>query len=73
MTTPVPPSGPITRNDIQAKFSELRGEVDTRAQTAKATLMPVVAAAAAGLVLLAFVMGRRRGRKRSAIVEIRRY
>jgi hypothetical protein len=65
--------GPITRDDIQAKFRELRGEVDTRAESAKATLAPVLVAVAAGVVVLAFMMGRRRGRKRTAVVEIRRY
>jgi hypothetical protein len=66
-------SRPITREDIQAKFRELRGEVETRADTAKASLAPILVAAGVGVVVLAFMMGKRRGRKKSAIVEIRRF
>jgi hypothetical protein len=62
----------ISRDDIEAKFRELRGEVDTVAQSARTY---VIAAAAAGAVLVvgvAFLIGRRRGRRRTTVVEIRR-
>jgi LPXTG-motif cell wall-anchored protein len=62
----------ITREDLQAAYSSVVGEGET---TAKAAIPQGVAAiGAAGLVLvtLAFLFGRRRGRSRSAVVEIRR-
>lgn len=62
----------IEPRDIEAKFRELRGEVDHTAQAAKGTLVAVGAAVAVGVVLAAFVFGRKRGKKRTTVVEIRR-
>jgi hypothetical protein len=62
----------IERADIEAKFRELRGEVDNTAEAAKGALIAVGAAVAIGVVLFAFVLGRKRGKKRTTVVEIRR-
>jgi hypothetical protein len=68
-----PPSdGKITRDDIQAKFSELQGDIEVIGEQA---LKPVIVAGAAvivGAVVVAFWLGRRRGRRRRTVVEIRR-
>ena len=62
----------VTRDRIEAKLRELRGEVEATAEAAK----PVALAAglALGVLVLAasYLLGRRRGRRRSAVVEIRR-
>ena len=42
------PKAPITRSDIEAKFGELRGEVDAGAQAAK---VPAIAVAVGAAVL----------------------
>lgn len=63
---------PIDRARIEAKFRELRGEVDQTAESARGALVAVGAVAAVGVVLVAFWLGRKRGRKRSTVVEIRR-
>jgi hypothetical protein len=55
----------ITRDDLEAKFREL--EVDARDQVVTAGVV-----AALVLLLLAFLLGRRGGRQRSTVVEIRR-
>ncbi|HEY2997755.1 MAG TPA: hypothetical protein VGJ43_04220 [Acidimicrobiales bacterium] len=62
----------ITRDDLEAKFREL--EVDARDQVASARSTVVTAGVVAALVLLllAFLLGRRGGRQRSTVVEIRR-
>jgi hypothetical protein len=62
----------IEPRDIEAKFNELRGEVDQTTEAAKGTIVAVGAALAVGVVLVAFVFGRKRGKKRTTIVEIRR-
>jgi hypothetical protein len=62
----------IERSDIEAKFRELRGEVDHTAEAAKSTAITVGAAVAVGVVLVAFLLGRRKGRRRTTVVEIRR-
>lgn len=72
MSTKVAEKPKIERADIEAKFQELRGEVDDTAEAAKGTLIAVGAAVAIGVVVVAFWFGRKRGRKRTTVVEIRR-
>jgi hypothetical protein len=65
-------SGRISRADIEAKLRQMRGEVDKTAEAAKVPIMAVVGGVAAAVVVLAFLLGKRRGRRRSTVVEIRR-
>ena len=66
------PAGPITRADIEGKLEEIRGSTQAGADAARGA----GAATGGALVVLgmavAYLLGRRRGRKRSAVVEIRR-
>jgi pyruvate/2-oxoglutarate dehydrogenase complex dihydrolipoamide acyltransferase (E2) component len=66
------PGGRITREDIEAKLRQVTGQLERSAQAAKPKVMPAVAVAAAGVVVLAYLLGRHRGRRRSTVVEIRR-
>ena len=64
--------GTITRDDIESKLRELRGEV---ADVGNASKTYALAAGVAALTLLvggAYLLGRRKGKKRATIVEIRR-
>lgn len=63
---------PISREDIEAKFREVQGEVNTIETEAFDYLGIAVAAVAVTVVVLAFVLGSRRGRRRRTVVEIRR-
>jgi hypothetical protein len=63
----------ITRDDIEAKFRELTGDVDEKAEEAKSTAVAVGAVIAAGVILGVFLFGRSRGRKKTTIVEVRRF
>jgi hypothetical protein len=63
---------PITRADIESKLRQLRGEVDSTAKAAVPIGLAVGAAAVAVFVGVAYLMGRRKGRKRATVVEIRR-
>lgn len=65
-------AGPITPRQIEDKFRELQGEVDETAEGAKSKVIAIGAAVAIGIVVVAFMIGRRRGRKRTTVVEIRR-
>ena len=76
-TTPDPtrtevPAGQISRADIEAKFRELQGEVEVIGEEAKGYAISVAIAFAVGVVAIAFVIGRRRGRRNRTIVEVRR-
>lgn len=62
----------IHRDDIEAKFRELQGDVKETADEARSYALAAVAVVAVGMLAVTFVLGRRRGRKRSTIVEIRR-
>ena len=65
-------SGPVSRDDIESKLREIKGEVDTTAASAKPYVIAGAAVAVVVAVGLGYLLGRRRGRKRSTVVEIRR-
>jgi hypothetical protein len=62
----------ITREDIKAKLAEIQGDATDTVEGAKNQL--VAAAAVAGVVVLVavYLLGRRGGRKRSTIIELKR-
>jgi hypothetical protein len=62
----------ITRDDIEAKLRELAGDVDAQVEEAKPKLFAAGIGAAILVLLVAYMFGRRGGRNRSAVVEIRR-
>jgi hypothetical protein len=62
----------ITRDDLESKLRELRGEVDDAAGSARSYAIAVGAVVGVVAIGLAFWVGSRRGRKKSTIVEIRR-
>lgn len=72
-----PPTSPsdarITRADIEAKLREIRGTAEDAAPEVpeSAQRTGVIVAAGAAMVVV-FLLGRRRGRKKNTIVEIRR-
>ena len=62
----------VTRSDIEAKLRQIRGEVERTGEAAKPIGLAVAVAAAVGVVAVAYLLGRRRGKKKTTIVEIRR-
>jgi hypothetical protein len=62
----------VTRADIEAKLAEIRGVTDDTAEVAEGAAKTGLVIAGIGVVILAFLLGRRRGHKKSTIVEIRR-
>jgi hypothetical protein len=63
----------ITRDDIEAKFRTLTGDVDEIAEDAKTTAISVGAIIAAGVIIGVFLFGRSRGRKKTTMIEVRRF
>ncbi len=63
---------PVTKADIEAKLREIKGDVDEDVERAK----PIAQMAAIGgvllVILLAYFLGRRKGKKKTTVVEIRR-
>ena len=66
------PGGRIEIGDIRSKLGELAGEVDETTTRAKPVLTYVAVGGAVALAVVAFALGRRRGRRRSTWVEVRR-
>jgi len=62
----------VTRDDIEAKLVEIQDALTEQAEGARSRAVPVGIAALVLLVLLAYVLGRRKGKKQTTIVEIRR-
>lgn len=62
----------ISRRDLESKFRELQGEVNTAGDTAKSYAVIAGAVVVVAVVGVAFLLGRRRGKKRSTVVEVRR-
>lgn len=66
------PEKPVTRADIEAKLAEIRGVTDETTEMAGDAAKTGLIVAGVGVVIVAFLLGRRRGRKKSTIVEVRR-
>lgn len=66
------PGGRVEMTDIRAKLEELRGGVDETTTSAKPVATYAAVAGVVVLVVAAFVVGRKRGRRKSTWVEIRR-
>lgn len=64
--------GPVTRTTIEDKLREIRGEVDSTAQSARPYALVAGAVLAVAVVGMAYLMGRRKGKKKTTLVEIRR-
>lgn len=74
---PLPPtthgtSDRITRDMIEGALAGLQAEINDRAPSMLARAVQVAAAVAAVTAGVAYLMGRRAGRRRSALVEVRR-
>jgi pyruvate/2-oxoglutarate dehydrogenase complex dihydrolipoamide acyltransferase (E2) component len=66
------PGGRVEVADIQAKLEEIRGDTTETAARAKPAIIAGAVAGAVVLVGIAFLLGRRRGRRKSTWVEVRR-
>jgi hypothetical protein len=72
MAKPGTTGGRITREDLQAAYTKVLGEGEATVKAAAPQAIAAVSAIGLALVTVAFLAGRRRGRSRSAVVEIRR-
>jgi hypothetical protein len=62
----------ITRDDIKAKLLEIQEDATTTVESAKTTIVAV--AAGVGVVVLVgiYLLGRRGGRRKSTVIELKR-
>lgn len=64
--------GRISPDDIKAKLGELQGEAMGQVEGAKNQLLTIGAAVALALLVITFFLGRRAGKRASAVIEVRR-
>jgi hypothetical protein len=62
----------ITPADIEAKFREVQGQIDVVAEDSKKRMALVGVVVGVLLLLIVYVLGRRTGKRKSTVVEIRR-
>lgn len=62
----------ISRDDIESKLRILQGEVQGKVNDRRSTLMVIASGVGLVLVVAFYLMGRRSGKRRSTVVEIRR-
>ena len=65
-------SGRISRSDIEAKLRAIRDDIEPVGDQAKGGLMAVAPVVIAVLVVGAYILGKRSGKKRRSVIEIRR-
>ncbi len=62
----------ITREDLEAKLREITGDVSDTVDSARSIGVAIAAAAGVAVIVAAYWFGRRKGRKRQTVLEIRR-
>lgn len=66
-------NGKVTRKDIETKLRQIRGDVDTAEEAAKGVGTLAAGVAVVVVVVAVYLLGRRRGRRKSTVVEVRRF
>lgn len=66
------PTGPITPGDIKQKLGDIQGEAVEQVESAKNQILAVGLVIAVLTLLAAFLLGRRGGKRSSAVIEVRR-
>jgi hypothetical protein len=68
----IPSDRKITRDDIEAKLTQIQGGATAEVEARQTSLLAVGVVAVVIALLLAYFLGRRRGKKRRTVVEVRR-
>lgn len=71
--TQADPSARITKDQIEERLRSLRSSTDSVIESTRQGALIVGAAAVGLLLVVAFVLGRRGGKKAKTIVEVRRF
>jgi len=63
----------ITRDDLEAKFRALQGDVLGKVEAKRSQLVTTAVVGGVVLLLVFYFFGRRSGKKKTTLVEIRRF
>jgi len=67
------PAGRVTKSDIEQRLRNLQGGVEESVTSQRQKILTALAVVGVVTVMVAFFLGRRSGRKKNAVVEIRRF
>lgn len=62
----------VTPEDIRSKLTEIQGEATEQVEAAKNQVIAVGVLLGILLLMIAFLLGRRGGKRASAVIEVRR-
>lgn len=62
----------VTPEDIRSKLTEIQGEATEQVEAAKNQLIAVGVLVGILMLMIAFLLGRRGGKRASAVIEVRR-
>jgi hypothetical protein len=62
----------VTRDDIERKLREIQSGVEARVVDKKKVILGSIGGAAFVVLVIAYLLGRRAGRNKTTLVEIRR-
>jgi hypothetical protein len=62
----------ITRDDIEAKFRDIAGEVGEVERSVRPYLIAAAGVTVVAVVGVAYLLGRRKGKRTTTLVEVRR-
>jgi hypothetical protein len=71
-TAPTSGDRPVTRADLEKGLRSIKEDIDSVKESASGLGVAAVIGVALLLVILAFILGKRRGKQKYAFVEIRR-
>ena len=66
------PGAKITRDDIESKLREIQGDVGQRAEAVKVPAIAIAVGVVVVSIATAYFLGRRKGKRRQTVLEIRR-
>ncbi len=66
------PQQRVSRDDLEAKFRALQGDVQAQVEDRKSMLMSALAIGGVLLLITLFLLGRKSGKSKTTLVEIRR-
>jgi hypothetical protein len=66
------PGPKITRDDIESKLRELQGDIGERTEAVKVPAIAIAVGAVIVTIAAAYFLGRRKGKRRQTVLEIRR-
>jgi hypothetical protein len=64
--------GRITRDDLEQRFTAVQDNLRGKVRDRKQTLITAASATAVVVLLLVFLLGKRSGKRKTTLVEIRR-